>query len=146
MNNQKKKNMDVRDLTNIMRGLRKQTLLENENDMNVTNNELTPDEVKQEEENFEKAVPDGIVQLSTVSKVGKNLILKGNIRIGEDVISFTFKLDSANIMTQMLPLNPTTIKVLNDITNYYDSWKENWTQNLNISDNSTEKIGTNQAI
>lgn len=143
-----KKNMDARELTNIMRNLKKKSILENEDRVNqliVGNNELTPEEIKSEEENFEKAVPDGIVQLSAVSKEGKNVVLNGNIRIGEDVIEFTFKLDGANITTQFLPLTPSTTKVLNDITNYYDSWRENWTQNLNMSDNNSQEIGKEQA-
>jgi hypothetical protein len=144
MSTQKKKNMDVRELTNIMRNLRKQTILEND-EMIVGNNELTPEEVKSEEENFEKAVPDGIVQLTSVSKVGKTLNLNGNISLGEDVISFTFKLDGASIMTKYLPLTPMNVKVLNDITNYYDSWRENWTQTLNISNNTNQEIGKEQA-
>ncbi len=135
MRNNKPKQLDVRHLTNIMRDLKFKSHSIVENYTLNEENELTPQEIKQEEENFEKSVPDGIVTIVSATKNDKILNLTGYLKISEDTINFDFKLDKASISNENLSLNDTTVKIINDIYNYYKSWKESWTQQLNISDN-----------
>ena len=118
-----------------MRTLKKQSILENFN-----GNELTSEEIKQEEKDIETAIPDAFINVQNINKKGKEVFFKGEIKIDNNVINFTFKLEQAVISTDTLIINDTTIKILNDINNYYKSWKGIWVNKINTSDNQDNNL------
>jgi hypothetical protein len=97
---------------------------------NTDQNQLTPQEIQGEVEEFKKGV-GGIITFNTITKTGNNfLFIRGQIKTGENTIEFSFKLDECTVSTQNLALNDESIRVLNQLNGYYNTWVQKWQQNL----------------
>lgn len=118
---------DIRESIQKMRNLRTKGLMES--DMNL-GNELTPAENSAEQDEFEKGVPDAVTQVQ-VKKMGDKVFLRAQVKVGQNEMQVQMDLNNCSLTTNQLILDEQTIKVLNEIKIYYDSWKARWTEMIN---------------
>ena len=94
-------------------------------------NDLTPAEIKAEQEELEKGVTDAVIQLQVCKKVGDKVYLKGILKVGQNEIQFQLDLNNCALSTQNMILDNLTLQALNELKVYYDSWKSRWTDQIN---------------
>lgn len=121
-----------RDALNKFRDYRKKVFLK-END--ERENQLTPQEVEAEQKEFRESV-SGIVSFNTITKTGENFVfIRGQMKLGDNTLDFSFKLEECTIATQNLKLSDENFEVVTQLYSYHKTWVSKW-QNL-ISGNKT---------
>lgn len=118
---------DSRKLLENWRKFQKKTLEEN---TESNENQLTPQEIQGEQVEFKKAI-GGVVTFNTITKTGNNfLFMRGQIKSGENILSFSFKMDECVISTQNLALTDESVQLIGQLYAYHKAWVQKWQQNL----------------